>query len=78
MKDAFQVAWIQKSLERLNLRSRLPLARKTPWYRKTYRNVPVMAVGLMLPLALFVLWKLAHLGSNDDSRSADAYPEQYA
>lgn len=75
MKDVFQVAWIQSLLDKLNLQSRLPIPKKTPWYRKTYRNVPVAAFGLMLPFALFVIWKVARLVSGSSQQPSDPYTQ---
>ena len=44
------------------VRNHLPLARRTPWYRRTLvGNVPWIAPALMTPFVVFVLWKGASL-----------------
>ena len=77
MKNRFQVTGIQTLLDNLNLQRRLPIAKKTPWYRKTYRNVPVAAFGLMLPFAIFVVWKLAQLAFGKSAQDLDPQTERH-
>jgi hypothetical protein len=59
MKKLLAPAWLWIWLTGRVPDSVFVLGKKTPWYRKSARQMfPMLGVGLMLPFALFVGWKL--------------------
>jgi hypothetical protein len=58
MKKVFAPAMLGAWLSGILPDNVFRLGKKTPWYRQSWTsNLPWIAVALMMPLALFLLWK---------------------